>query len=367
MLEIAAWLRDCRRIVVLTHVKPDGDAVGSSIAVTRALNLLDAGRQPRAEAWYFGPLPPWFDDVVGNTPHRLIDPRSPGKEPPDHADPEAIVIVDTGSWMQLDPIADWLRKRTEVAVVIDHHVQGDPEIAELRVVDISAAAACQPAAELCRRLLDLPAPSKLPVEVATPLYLGLATDTGWFRHSNVDRAVMTLSGDLIAAGARHVWLYQTVEQQDTPGRLRLLARALASLELVEIGKNTDGSPAHLAIMSLRKQDFAESAAAPGESGGFVDYTQGIASVRVTALLTEVSAAEFGINGAANGTDLTKISLRSKNPTKPGQIDVDVNAAAKGLQGGGHVRAAGGRMPVNLEATKKLVIDAVRGQAKPSPA
>ena len=69
------------------------------------------------------------------------------------------------------------------------------------VTIVVALAACQPAAELSRLILDLPAITKLPERVATPLYLGTATDTGWFRHSNVDRAVMTTAGDLIAAGA----------------------------------------------------------------------------------------------------------------------------------------------------------------------
>ena len=337
---LATWLAGCRRIVVLTHLKPDGDAIGSTISVVRALNAASPfGPAPRAEAWYFGPLPPWFADVVGDTPHRALDAQGP----PDHLDCDAVLIVDTGSRSQLEPAQDWLRKRAEVCAIVDHHVQGDADLAALRVIDTRAAAACQPATTLCCLLLGVPGPAALPEPVATPLYLGLATDTGWFRHSNVDKAVMTLAGDLIDARARHLWLYQTVEQQETPSRLRLLARALASIELAEAGR--------VAVMSLRVRDFAECQSQPGESGGVVDFTQAIPSVQVTVLLTEAEAREFGRDGGV----ITKISMRSK----PTGLGVDVNAVARELGGGGHVRAAGARLPLPLDATKAKVLEAIR--------
>jgi phosphoesterase RecJ-like protein len=340
LASLARWLKDCRRILVVTHLKPDGDAVGSTMGLTRALNLSSTfGPAPRAEAWYYGPLPPWFNDIVGDTPHKIISKENPA---PEHADFDAILIVDTGSRMQLEPIADWLMKRSDVTAIIDHHVQGDAEIAKLRWIETSAAAACQPAAELARLILDLPSITKLPERVATPLYLGTATDTGWFRHSNVDRAVMTTAGDLIAAGAKNTWLYQMTEQRDSAGRLRLLARALASLEIHDEGR--------IAVMSLNTNDFAETKAQPGESGGFVDYTQAIPSVKVTVLLTEATGSEAGISGAV----ATKISMRSK----PGTGSADVNAVAQEFGGGGHVRAAGARVPMNLSQTKSQIIAAI---------
>lgn len=343
---LATWLAGCRRIVVLTHLKPDGDAVGSTIALVRALNATNPfGASPRAEAWYFGPLPPWFQEVVGASPHRVLE----SGPLPEHVDPDAVLIVDTGSRMQLEPVQDWVRKRTDVCAIVDHHVQGDADIAPLRVVDTSAAAACQPAATLCCLLMGVVGPGLLPEPVATPLYLGLATDTGWFRHSNVDKAVMTLAGDLIDAKARHLWLYQTVEQQETPSRLRLLARALASVELAEGGR--------VAVMSLRVRDFAECQAQPGESGGFVDFTQAIPTVQVTALLTEAEPREFGKDGGV----VTKVSMRSK----PTGRAVDVNAVARALGGGGHVRAAGARLPLPLDATKAKVLEEIRRQLGPA--
>jgi bifunctional oligoribonuclease and PAP phosphatase NrnA len=347
---LARWLKDCRRIVVVTHLKPDGDAIGSTIGLVRALNLSSTfGPAPRAEAWYAGPLPPWFADIVGSTPHKILTPESPA---PPHGDYDAVLIVDTGSRMQLEPIADWIAKRRDAVAIIDHHVQGDADIATLRWIESTAAAACQPAAELSRLLLGVPTISKLPEPVATPLYLGLATDTGWFRHSNVDRPVMTAAGDLIAAGARHTWLYQMVEQRDSAARLRLLARALATLELHDEGR--------VATMTIRVSDFAETKAQPGESGGFVDYTQGIPSVKVTVLLTEASGAEAG---SPNGAVLTKISMRSK----PGTGSADVNAVAQEFGGGGHVRAAGARIPLSMQEAKAQVLATIHRHFEKPPA
>ncbi|QYU65967.1 DHH family phosphoesterase [Leptolyngbya sp. 15MV] len=186
--QIAAWLRRSRRTVVLTHVKPDGDAIGSTLALARALNYaagsLAASLGPIAVPWYFGPLPDWFPEVAGPTERRIIteDQRA---EHDDREEPDAIVVLDTGAWTQLHDVREWLLDRTAKTAVIDHHQQGDPEVGARLVIDTRAAAACELATGLCVAILGLSGPRELPVDVATPLYLGLATDTGWFRHSNV--------------------------------------------------------------------------------------------------------------------------------------------------------------------------------------
>lgn len=340
--EIAGFLRGKRRVVVLTHAKPDGDAVGSSLALVRALNQPGAWAPPggRAEAWYTGPQPPWLADIAGTTPHRVL---APGAAPPSEP-PDAVVVVDTGSWAQVEALHEWLAPRREITSVVDHHVQGDAEIAARRHIDTSAAAACQPVGELCRLLLEKPALTQLPAEVAEALYLGLATDTGWFRHSNVSRRVMVAAGELLDAGANHVRLYRVLEQRESISRLKLLGRALGTLELHDAGR--------LAVMTITRRDFQECAAQPGESGGFVDYGQSISGVEVTAILTEASPEEYGQSVAAGS--LTKISLRSKE----GPAAVDVNQVAKQVGGGGHVRAAGARMPLPLSAAKQRLIELV---------
>lgn len=343
---IAAWLADKNKIAVVTHVKPDGDAVGSSISLTRALNLaqknIGTAAPPRARAWYFGPRPSWMKRVVGETPATNIE----AFEEIEHEACDAVVIVDTGSWSQLEMIKLWLEQQRGKIAIIDHHAQGDADITDRRVVDVSSAAACQPVAELCRVVLNKRTLRELPVEVAEPLYLGLATDTGWFKHSNVKPNVMETAAALLATGVDHAALYVNVEQRERLPRLKLLARALASLELHDQNR--------VAVMSLTKKDFSETGAQPADAGGFADHSQTLESVLVTAVLTEADPSEFGMQ-AAPGAMLTKISMRSKSV----KGSADVNAAAKELGGGGHVRAAGAKVYADLATTKAKVLEAIK--------
>jgi bifunctional oligoribonuclease and PAP phosphatase NrnA len=340
--ELAAWVASRKRVVILTHVKPDGDAVGSSLAVARAINLATrTGVEhipPAATPWYWGPLPDWFAEIVSPTQHRAIDEANRADDDP-REEPDGVLILDTGSWTQLHEVREWLLKRTQIAAVLDHHRQGDPDVAPRRLIIPEAAAACEPAAELCRLLLSLQSVSELPPEVASPLYMGLATDTGWFRHSNVTPSAMRLAAALLDAGADHAGLYECLEQRDRVSRLRLMGRALASLELHQ--NNT------VALMTLRQQDFHDSHATPNDSGGFADLALKAATVQVAAVITEA-----WVNTAGN---ITKISLRSKE----GPRAVDVNEVARKLGGGGHIRASGAKLSVGLAEARQKVLEALR--------
>jgi bifunctional oligoribonuclease and PAP phosphatase NrnA len=339
--ELAEWVRSRRRLVILTHVKPDGDALGSTLAVTRAVNRASAtgrdGVPPRATPWYWGPLPDWFPDIAGATDHRIIDEQHRADHD-NREDPDGVLILDTGSWTQLHEVREWLLPRTELAAVLDHHRQGDPDVAPRRLILPGAAAVCEPAAELCRRILGLPSVSGLPVDVAEPLYMGLATDTGWFRHSNVTPSVFRIAADLLEAGVNHSRLYELIEQRDRPSRLRLMARALSSLEL----HRKDS----IAVMTLTLQDFHDCRAASTDSGGFSDLALAAASVKVCVLITEAYANEQG--------NITKVSFRSKE----GPNAIDVNEVARKLRGGGHIRAAGAKVPLPLAEARKRVLGAL---------
>jgi phosphoesterase RecJ-like protein len=325
------------------------------------------GSRAKAEAWYFGPTQAWLRDIAfdqhagsvpgqgGGGPHetpiRVFEPPfagaggGAGLQLPPHEDVEAVVITDTCSWMQVEPMRAWIEARHAITSVVDHHVQGDAGVGSLRVVDTSAAAVVQPVALLCQELLGVSSADKLPASVAEPLYLGLCTDTGWFRHSNVSRRVMTLAGELLEAGANHVRLYQLIEQRETPGRLRLISRALQSLEL----RLND----RVAFMTLTLNDLRESGANPGETGGITDFTQAIPSVMVSAILIETPNDK----GGGGGAPIIKISMRSKSEPMP----VDVNAIAGTFGGGGHVRAAGAKVSMSMEETKEAIERLVRGQ------
>lgn len=337
---VAEWIAERETIVLLTHTKPDGDALGSTLAIARAINLArgTTGAVSAAECWYASPMPEWSQQLATPTKIRVINPPEPA---PAVLDPQGIVICDTGSWSQLDPFKAFLQPRLDKTVIIDHHLQGNAVISERRLLDTDAAAVVQPAAEVCCHILNLDSPSKLPTDIATPLYVGLATDTGWFKHSNVNGRVMRLAGQLLDAGVNHSALFAMLYQRDRSSRLKLMGRALESIEIIK-DKNT-------AIMQLTHQDFKDCKACPGDSGGFVDIPQSVEAIRVVAILNE----QFDADGV-----FTKISLRSKPTEWDGQPPVDVNAVCQKLGGGGHARASGARVRASLEDTKKLLIEAL---------
>lgn len=338
--EIVDWIKQQSTLLILTHAKPDGDALGSSLALAKTINLIreTSGATSAAECWYAAPMPSWAKTLIGNTKTRTIEDNQPL---PGAFDPEGILITDTGSWNQLAPFAEFLKPRLDRTTIIDHHLQGDAEIATRRHIDTTAAAAVQPVADICCQLLGLNSASQLPVDIALPLYVGLATDTGWFKHSNVDGRVMTLAGELLEAGVNHTSIFAMLYQRDRTSRFKLMARALESMEVVK-EKNA-------AVMTVTLQDFKDTKAGPGETGGFVDLPQSVAAIRVVALLTEQHDSD--------GT-FTKLSLRSKPDEWEGKPAVDVNAVCNTLGGGGHARASGAKIRKPLEEAKAMVIAAL---------
>lgn len=329
--DVARRLRSAKHVVTLTHSKPDGDAVGCSLAVARALHRLGVGATPVF-------LPPWpsrMNAVVGPTPIIHANPACWDKPPISVAD--AAAVLDTGSWTQISEAKAWLSPRASSAVVVDHHSHGDGDIAALRHVVPDSASCAELVADLCLILLGVGSYAKLPVEIAEPLYLGVATDTGWFRYSNMRPSTLRLAADLIDAGVDANRLYRAVEQADTPNRLELIRRALQSLEILDNGR--------AAMMTLTKADIEASGATQEEVSGLTDLPQTIGTVRVVAVLTELEG------------NLTKVSFRSK-AADPGQREIDVNALAQRFSGGGHLHASGAKIRQPLAEVRPLVAAAL---------
>lgn len=327
-----------KSVVILTHSKPDGDAAGSAAAIARTLERVGAATQ----TWFVGPLPAWLPSIVPTdrmvefAPSVPFTPRvAPGQQPgPGPAQlPDAVVIVDTGSWSQLAEVRPWLEPIIDRAIVIDHHLHGDPGTARDRLIVPKAAATTEALAPICCAMLGVTNASELPTDVATPLYLGIGTDTKWLRLPNVTPATLRLTAELAEAGVDHTGLYELIEQRDTPGRWKLLGRALSSLDLVGGGS--------IAVMTLSLQDFSDAGADQTDTGGFADMVLAIAGVRVSVVLSEAPS---------QGT-LTKMSFRSK----PGPGAVDVNALARRFGGGGHRLAAGAKIDQPVTEAKRILL------------
>jgi phosphoesterase RecJ-like protein len=314
-----------RGVVVLTHAKPDGDAVGSCAAAARTFERLGA----RAQVVFVGPVPRWTSEMMGPTPWIETPPGQPLAGGPG-LDDAAVAIVDTGSWSQLGEVKSWLQMpgRRERTLMVDHHKHNDPDVGSVRVVDTDAASATQVLMRVLMLMLGAQSWQDIPREIAEPLYLGLATDTGWFRHSNTTAEVLATASILVQAGAEPAKLYELIEQREDAARLRLLSRALGSLRMEKGGR--------VAMMTLTKADYEAAGARRTDSGGFIDHPMTLAGVEVAALLTEEPPEA--------GTPIVKVSLRSKAfSPRAGFVPVDVNAVCRTFGGGGHARAAGAKI------------------------
>lgn len=309
---VADAIAQARSLVLLTHARSDGDALGSIIALARAAR--NAGRHATLVAT--DPLPDTCADLTAGT---HFEPAAEFPRLAQQAD--LIVLVDTCSYSQLDTLAQPLRDCTDKVVVLDHHATHDP-IGRCRWIDPSAAAAGVMTLELLDTLgwpLDPPA--------ARALAWAIVCDTGWMRFSNADGRCLRAMARLLDAGVKPDELYKTIFQTDRPERLRLLARVLGTLETSCGGR--------LAVMTCRKGDFAATGAAPAETENFVNEPLRIGAVEASVLLVE------------NG-DVIRVSLRSRGA-------VDVAAVAKAFGGGGHVRAAGLRQSGDLDELKSKLI------------
>lgn len=322
---LAEALREAGEVLILTHQKPDGDALGTTLGLHRGLRQVGVESRIRLS----GPIDPNLLAMVG--PEDRVDrvEQVPEGEPPVDGEPALIAVVDTGAWTQLDPFTEWLRARVDRVIGIDHHARGG-SVAGRRVVDVGCASATQALVPVLDALgVDLARD-----RIAEALFLGLATDTGWFRFSSAGPEVYRLAARLMDAGADKDAIYARIEQNATPARFAMLARALGSLTYADHGA--------VAVMRLGLEDFAETGANMEELAGIVNTPLEIGSVRASVLLTQ---AEQG---------RTKMSFRSKPGVEGGSF-IDVNELAARFGGGGHVHAAGARQAVDLaEATERLL-------------
>ena len=317
--ELSRW----KRPLLFSHTKPDGDALGSLIAM-RAL-LEGRGANPAVVVFdgvpdryrflhRYGPLPVLGRDVS------LAD----------VGDADGVLLLDTCAFSQIEPVADWLRATPLPSIAVDHHLTRDVNVS-LSLIDESAAATClilYEWAEAAGRTLD--------AAVSEALFVGISTDTGWFRHSNTDARVLAVAGDLVRRGARPHELFDLLEQQESQGRFRLRAAAGTRLELLAGGR--------LAVVTLPAGAFAECGAALADTEDLVNEPLRLGSVVVSVMLVEQPGGTI------------RLGLRSRAPVAAGAPDIDVAAVAASFGGGGHRRAAGARLSSDLESARAAVVE-----------
>jgi phosphoesterase RecJ-like protein len=316
---VAAQIAAAGRLLLTTHARPDGDALGSVLALHLACQA--AGKE--SSILLLDEVPRRYQFLFDNLalPPRPADLNAAFEEAAAQAD--KIVVLDTCSIGQLKPIAPGLAKVRQKVIVIDHHATAD-DLTSCYWRDASYSAVGGMVVDLLEELGWPLTPA-----VAQPLMTAIVTDTGWMHYSNTDARTLRCLAKLIGAGMKPDVLYARLYQCDRPQRVRLLSAALDSLEL-----HADD---RLAMMVLTLDDFARTGAGQDETEDFASEPLRIASVELAVTLIEQGGGEVRAN------------LRSRGV-------VDVSMLARMFGGGGHARAAGFRSREGLTALEAALLE-----------
>jgi phosphoesterase RecJ-like protein len=302
------------RFLITSHTKPDGDSIGSQLALGYALEVL--GKQVRIVN--ADPPPEHYMDFPGvqhiEIAREVIE-----------TDADALIVLESGD-LRRTGLAGLEGRFT---INIDHH-QGNTSYGSLNWIDESAAACGEMVFDLIEAL-DVP----LTVEIATHVYLAILTDTGSFHYSNITPKTFEICRRAVAAGVNAAAMARRVYDQNSFGKLKLIGALLDEMDLLDGGR--------LAAMYLN-DDILNA------TGTTYNDTEGLINLPLTA--REIQAVVFFKLGADGDIH---VSMRSK-------YDVDVRAIAARHGGGGHKNAAGfkvkGPLPTVRDGILKELSEAI---------
>jgi phosphoesterase RecJ-like protein len=318
-LPIADIIRRHQSFLVLTHYRPDGDAVGSQLAL--ALLLKQLGKQ--VEAWNEDTVPAKFRFL----PHSDIVTRPP--DAPKNFD--VVIAVDISTWQRAGAAAQRIGAKKHF-INIDHHISNE-QFAEINWVVPSAPATGQIIFDLIQR-----GGFKLDLDIATCLYAAISTDTGSFTYANTSGASLRAAAELVEAGVNVGDLCRHVYESYPYARLQLLQLVLADLTLADQKR--------IAYYWLTNDMFQQTGAKREDTEGLIDFARSIQGVLVAVLFEEMPEA-----------GKIRISFRSKHPK------LDVNSIARHFGGGGHREAAGARMSGAPHEVEEKVVAAIAAAIK----
>jgi phosphoesterase RecJ-like protein len=311
---IAELLRRENRFLIITHYRPDGDAIGSQLAL--AILLTNLGKH--VTAWNDDPVPAKFRFL----PHsNLIQP--PPAEPQDF---DVVIAVDVSTWQRAGTGTERIRARKHF-INIDHHVSNE-KFADINWIVPEAPASGQ---VVYRLIKD--GGFTLTREIAACLFTAIYTDTGQFSYASTTGECLRIAAELVETGLNVGDISRHVYESYPYARVRLLQKALADLKLTNHNR--------VAYTWVTCDMYEESGAKREDTEGLIDYARSIDGVLVALLFEEM--AEPG---------KIRVSLRSKHP------QVDVNAIARHFGGGGHREAAGLRITGKPKEVEEKVLAAV---------
>jgi phosphoesterase RecJ-like protein len=317
IIDIKKLLSTPQNIVIIPHRNPDGDAIGSSLALYHYLkkdhyvSVVAPNDYPNFLKWM-----PSSEDV------KLFDKQNKQSK----RALESASIVFLLDFNALHRIGDDMQKTVEklnaTFVMIDHHQEPDTSITNYIYSDTSICSTCQMVYHFLELLDDVNAIEK---DIATSLYTGIMTDTGSFRFPSTTSVTHKIIADLIDKGAKNAQIHNDVYDVNSYGRLQLLGQALKNLKV--------SSENRTAYITLSQKELDENNFQKGDTEGVVNYALSLKDIVFAAIFIEDVEQE-----------IIKISFRSKGSFSVNQF------SRNHFNGGGHDNAAGGRSEVSMGET-----------------
>ncbi len=308
-----------RKFVLTTHVNPDGDGLGSELALNRFLHKI--GKQSAILNHSETPTNHRFLDHHNEI--RKFDPDRDGKL---LLEADVLFALDMNNSGRLRSLEKYFLESEAAKVIIDHHLEAQ-EFVDHKLIDLDSPAT----GEIVYRCLAAYDAGILDKEIAEALYAAIMTDTGSFRFPRTDGDSHRIAATLLDLGVDPFYVYHNLYEQNSIGRTRLLGEMLSGVKLAYDGRV---SCAVLTLEQLNKNEVV-----PDDVDNFVNQAGAIAGVIMTLFFLELE-------------DGVKISFRSKG-------DIPVNELAKRYGGGGHKNASGARLTgIKLDdAVRKVVEEA----------
>ena len=319
--ELRLALSESKKIVITTHHKPDGDAMGSSLGLYHFLCSLghEVHVVTPTDYPYFLHWMPGHPDVIDFTKDPELAAELVSKA-------DWVFCVDFNALSRINELGELVRASSAKKAMIDHHLE--PEgFEDFRYWDTTSCAA----AEMVYRLIvELELTSHINKDVATCLYTGIMTDSGSFRFPSTTANVHRIIADLIDAGANNSHIHELIYDTNSENRLKFLGRVLGEKMIVI-------PSLHTAYMAIDYVLLEEYNIVTGDTEGIVNYALSIHGIKLAALIIDRGP-------------ICKLSFRSKGEFPANEI------AKKYFSGGGHRNAAGGMSTESLEKTVKKFLD-----------
>ena len=318
--QVAEEIREGERFLLTTHENPDGDALGSLLAMHKMLLALGKDSVMFLAAKEF-PLP---------VEYRFLQLEEVFHEPPADLASRVVVFLDCGNIDRM-PV-DFLQNHSSTVLNIDHH-HDNTRFGTVNLVDVAASCTAEILYELAGRLgVDLT------LEMANALYVGLVTDTGKFMYENTDARAHRMAAGLIDVGVDVNDIYRRLYEHVPIEKLKLVSRALEKIELHDDG--------NLATTYISSEDYDATGSGEPLTEGIIDYLRTIDGTALVAVVRDQ---------AEQGRAARKVSLRAKDRR------VDVSAIARKHGGGGHRRAAGFGTDLGYDEVVEFLSEELRAQ------